>query len=191
MSPERLLGQSYKYPADIYSIGLVFLECALGRFPYDVNGVVLDLMTSIINGPSPTLPREGVASGRWSPEFANFIDCCLCKDPESRSTAAELLLHPWMAKHAATRTQAQMVQWLAGIKTQLDQRRASGDEHSAASGGVAMDTSTSGVAGSAGGAPFDAAYNNTTTTGAGGAQAARHNVPADAASSFYQVKEIK
>ena len=34
MSPERLQGQPYSYPSDIWAIGLVLAEGALGRFPY-------------------------------------------------------------------------------------------------------------------------------------------------------------
>jgi len=36
MSPERLQGQPYSYPSDVWSIGLSLLTCALGKYPVDV-----------------------------------------------------------------------------------------------------------------------------------------------------------
>ena len=36
MSPERLRGVSYSYASDIWSLGLVLAEGALGRFPYSI-----------------------------------------------------------------------------------------------------------------------------------------------------------
>ena len=41
MSPERLKGGSYSYASDIWSVGLVLAEGALGRFPYAVKVAVL------------------------------------------------------------------------------------------------------------------------------------------------------
>lgn len=34
MSPERLKGESYFSDTDIWSLGLLLVECVLGRFPY-------------------------------------------------------------------------------------------------------------------------------------------------------------
>jgi hypothetical protein len=157
MSPERLQGRPYKYPADVWAIGLVLLECALGRFPYSAalkTGVYLDMMQVIVNGPSPSLPRlpDGSFGGGWSREFVHFIACCLHKDPEQRATAEELLLHPWLsqaaqrcANNGGLRTKEQMRAWVAGIKP-LVQARARAERAKAEGdfGAGAMDTSTSG-----------------------------------------------
>lgn len=200
MSPERLQGKAYKYPSDIWALGLVLVECAIGKFPYDLSGVYLDLMQNIITGPSPSLPRQADGSlGKWSKEFANFIDCCLSKDPEQRSTAEELLMHPWFKKMATTqpRTPEQMRDWIARVKVQIhakslaDRRKADGCD--------AMDTSTNGrpvnpypAVAESSSDPFDAGYNNTTTSGGtAAAQQPRNNIPANSQSSFYQVKQIQ
>src|SRR4051812_17214219 len=111
--------------ADIWAVGIVLLECALGKFPYAMTGVYLDMMQAVVNGPSPSLPKSPDGSyGKYSREFANFVQCCLCKDPEQRSTAEELLLHPWFAHAARTfpRSPAQMQAWIADIKLRLDAR---------------------------------------------------------------------
>jgi mitogen-activated protein kinase kinase 1 len=34
MSPERIRGDSYGFNTDVWSLGLLVLECALGRYPY-------------------------------------------------------------------------------------------------------------------------------------------------------------
>lgn len=36
MSPERLRGEPYYADTDIWSLGLVILECALGKFPFSL-----------------------------------------------------------------------------------------------------------------------------------------------------------
>lgn len=47
MSPERIMNSHYSYSADIWSLGLTVFECATGRFPYDVNGCLSDLMLQV------------------------------------------------------------------------------------------------------------------------------------------------
>lgn len=34
MSPERIRGDSYSFNTDVWSLGLLVLECAVGRYPY-------------------------------------------------------------------------------------------------------------------------------------------------------------
>jgi mitogen-activated protein kinase kinase 1 len=34
MSPERIRGDSYGFNTDVWSLGLLVLECAVGRYPY-------------------------------------------------------------------------------------------------------------------------------------------------------------
>eukprot|EP00276_Gloeochaete_wittrockiana_P021902 CAMPEP_0184349714 /NCGR_PEP_ID=MMETSP1089-20130417/36429_1 /TAXON_ID=38269 ORGANISM="Gloeochaete wittrockiana, Strain SAG46.84" /NCGR_SAMPLE_ID=MMETSP1089 /ASSEMBLY_ACC=CAM_ASM_000445 /LENGTH=390 /DNA_ID=CAMNT_0026682131 /DNA_START=39 /DNA_END=1211 /DNA_ORIENTATION=+ len=97
MSPERISGQKYSYDSDIWSVGLSLVECALGRFPYPPPGEntrqlgFWELMDYIVSRPPPTLP-----STPFSPEFCNFVDTCLKKNPAVRPTANELLVHPWI-----------------------------------------------------------------------------------------------
>jgi serine/threonine protein kinase len=40
MSPERLHHRPYSYSSDVWSIGLTFLQLALGRYPYSSNAPV-------------------------------------------------------------------------------------------------------------------------------------------------------
>lgn len=47
MSPERINGQPYSSPADIWALGLTLLECATGRYPYDASGGTIQLMIQV------------------------------------------------------------------------------------------------------------------------------------------------
>lgn len=38
MSPERIQGHSYGFNTDVWSLGLLLLECAVGRYPYPPQG---------------------------------------------------------------------------------------------------------------------------------------------------------
>ncbi len=52
MSPERLNGNGtgYSWPADVWSAGLIMLECAMGQHPYAAIGETVSL--------PPTPPRD-------------------------------------------------------------------------------------------------------------------------------------
>jgi serine/threonine protein kinase len=36
MSPERLKGEEHGFDSDIWSLGVSIAECAIGRFPFDL-----------------------------------------------------------------------------------------------------------------------------------------------------------
>ena len=95
MSPERLKGEGYYADTDIWSIGLVLLECALGRFPFPLNTELSEIgfweiLTAIENCDPLELPED-----EFSDEFRDFIKMTLNKKPGMRSSAAELLEHPF------------------------------------------------------------------------------------------------
>uniref|UniRef100_A0A5B6ZJZ2 mitogen-activated protein kinase kinase n=1 Tax=Davidia involucrata TaxID=16924 RepID=A0A5B6ZJZ2_DAVIN len=97
MSPERISGGKYGYRSDIWSLGLVLLECATGHFPYTppqregwIN--VYELMETIVDQPPPRAPSD-----QFSPEFSSFISACIQKDPKDRQTANELMEHPFIS----------------------------------------------------------------------------------------------
>mmetsp|Transcript_15329 Transcript_15329/g.23865 ORF Transcript_15329/g.23865 Transcript_15329/m.23865 type:complete len:327 (-) Transcript_15329:49-1029(-) len=111
MSPERLLGCQYSHKADIWSLGILILECALGRHPYlSADGgqtVVFELMQRVVSEPAP-IP-EG---GSLSPELVDFVRNCLIKDENSRWSAAQLLQHPYIQRHWA-KSEPYVAKWLA------------------------------------------------------------------------------
>eukprot|EP00249_Psilotum_nudum_P006633 c19946_g1_i1 orf=909-1961(-) len=100
MSPERISGSAYGYDSDIWSLGLVILECATGRFPYLPPGQAdgwlnfYELLETIVEQPSPVAPAD-----EFSPEFCSFISGCIQKEPKKRLSAAELLNHPFITMY--------------------------------------------------------------------------------------------
>jgi len=98
IQPERISGSSYDYKSDIWSLGLVILECAIGRFPYipsEGEGWLsfYELLEAIVDQPPPSAPAD-----QFSPEFCSFISSCIQKDPAERMSASELLNHPFIKK---------------------------------------------------------------------------------------------
>ncbi|KAL5572528.1 hypothetical protein UlMin_022125 [Ulmus minor] len=99
MSPERIIGSTYDYSSDIWSLGLVVLECAIGRFPYMQSEdeeswpSFYELLEAIVESPPPSAPSD-----QFSPEFCSFISACIQKDPEKRSSSLNLLSHPFIKK---------------------------------------------------------------------------------------------
>ncbi|CAI9106391.1 OLC1v1005534C1 [Oldenlandia corymbosa var. corymbosa] len=99
MAPERISGGSYDYKSDIWSLGMVILECAIGRFPYIQSEdqqrwpSFYELLEGIVAGPPPSAPPD-----QFSPEFCSFISACIQKDPSVRASSLELLSHPFIRK---------------------------------------------------------------------------------------------
>ncbi|XP_020097071.1 mitogen-activated protein kinase kinase 1-like isoform X1 [Ananas comosus] len=98
MSPERISNAKYGYKSDIWSLGLVILECAIGRFPYVPSeeegwSNIYELLETIVNQPPPS------ATDEFSPEFRSFISSCLQKDPKRRMSSLQLLGHPFIEKY--------------------------------------------------------------------------------------------
>ncbi|XP_068639861.1 mitogen-activated protein kinase kinase 6 [Aristolochia californica] len=99
MSPERISGKTYDYSSDIWSLGLVILECAIGRFPYIPSEKeegwlsFYELLEAIVDQPPPSAPAD-----QFSPEFCSFISACIQKDPQDRMSSLDLLNHPFIKK---------------------------------------------------------------------------------------------
>ncbi|CAK8534309.1 unnamed protein product [Lathyrus sativus] len=100
MSPERfdpeVYGGNYNgFSADIWSLGLTLFELYVGHFPFLQSGQRPNwamLMCAICFSDPPSLPDAA------SPEFRDFVECCLKKESRERWTAAQLLTHPFLCK---------------------------------------------------------------------------------------------
>ncbi|KAJ6698944.1 MAP KINASE KINASE [Salix purpurea] len=100
MSPERISGERYDYKSDIWSLGLILLECATGQFSFIPPVLeegwtnVYELMVAIVDQPPPSAPPD-----QFSPEFCSFISACVQKDPKDRQSAHELMKHPFITMY--------------------------------------------------------------------------------------------
>ncbi|KAI3923815.1 hypothetical protein MKW92_030831 [Papaver armeniacum] len=71
--PERISGSTYDYSSDIWSLGMVILECTIGRFPYiqsedQGSPKFYELLQAIVGKPPPSAPPD-----QFSPEFCSAI----------------------------------------------------------------------------------------------------------------------
>ncbi|ESW30264.1 hypothetical protein PHAVU_002G138400 [Phaseolus vulgaris] len=99
MSPERIDPERWggenadEFAGDVWSMGVVMLECLLGYFPLIGAGQRADwatLMCAICFGEKLEMPEKA------SPEFQNFVRRCLEKNWRKRATVLELLHHPFL-----------------------------------------------------------------------------------------------
>lgn len=99
MSPEVIRGDApatsrFSGAADIWSLGCVILEMATGRRPWSTLDNEWAIMYNIARGNPPQLPTED----QLSEMGIDFLKKCFERDPAKRSTAAELLQHPWIVE---------------------------------------------------------------------------------------------
>lgn len=95
-------GESYFADTDIWSLGLLLLECATGRFPYpfeeDKESMQVlgfwELLKYITMKDIPKLPED-----KFGPDFRDFISKCLRKQAGTRLSASDLLRHPFIQKY--------------------------------------------------------------------------------------------
>uniref|UniRef100_A0A7S0CZR5 mitogen-activated protein kinase kinase n=1 Tax=Amorphochlora amoebiformis TaxID=1561963 RepID=A0A7S0CZR5_9EUKA len=110
LSPERIAGAKFSYPADIWALGISLYFCATGKLPIPKD--FWSLVDAISKKPSPKLDSK-----EFSSQCCNFIDLCLTKDPKKRGTAEQLLRHPFI-------TNANSKKDLSKYLTSVDERKA-------------------------------------------------------------------
>jgi mitogen-activated protein kinase kinase 2 len=114
MSPERLSGDCYSFSADIWSLGLVLVEAALGFYPIAALASAAapgdkaeaqplefwDLHDLVKNGacPSRLLTRCGA---EWA-SLQSLAAACLKKDGSKRPCAKDLLLRKYEVAHSTS-----------------------------------------------------------------------------------------
>lgn len=110
MSPERIRGEHYGFPADVWALGMVLVEAASGGrnpfFPGDAGSgtapspTYLEVAETILSSPEPKLPPVIAGPGGTpvppSRAFRDFVEtCCLRKDPAARLPPNVLLEAPF------------------------------------------------------------------------------------------------
>ncbi|KAM9532694.1 dual specificity mitogen-activated protein kinase kinase 5 isoform 2-T2 [Guaruba guarouba] len=100
MAPERISGEQYGIHSDVWSLGISFMELALGRFPYPQiqknqgSLMPLQLLQCIVDEESPVLP-----AGEFSEPFVHFITQCMKKQPKERPAPEDLMGHPFIVQY--------------------------------------------------------------------------------------------
>lgn len=90
-APEVIRSEDYSHPADIWSLGCTLIELLTGKPPYDDLADVACLF-KMAEGQTPPLPSHIEA------DCLDFLKSCLHPNPSTRSTATQLLEHPWILK---------------------------------------------------------------------------------------------
>ncbi|XP_012384910.2 serine/threonine-protein kinase 36 isoform X4 [Dasypus novemcinctus] len=89
MSPELVEERPYDHTADLWSVGCILYELAVGTPPFYTTSI-FQLVSLILKDPV-----------RWpstiSPCFKNFLQGLLTKDPQQRLSWPDLLYHPFIA----------------------------------------------------------------------------------------------
>jgi len=93
MAPELIRSSPYSFAVDIWSLGIMCRELAEGEPPYVQVPPLKALLLIVTDG----IPEISEPENR-SPEFLDFLDKCLAKDPAQRPTAVALLEHPFIRK---------------------------------------------------------------------------------------------
>ncbi|KAJ8271342.1 hypothetical protein COCON_G00102010 [Conger conger] len=100
MAPERISGEQYGIHSDVWSVGISFMELALGNFPYPQiqknqgSLMPLQLLQCIVDENPPVLPV-----GQFSEKFINFITQCMKKLPKERPAPNNLMDHPFIMQY--------------------------------------------------------------------------------------------
>ena len=81
LSPEQVSGRSASASSDIYSLGLVLLECLTGRIEF--GGSPLEAAVA-------RLSRDPEIPGSLGPQWPSLLAGMTARDPDSRPTAAEV-----------------------------------------------------------------------------------------------------
>lgn len=108
MSPERITGNNYSYPSDVWSFGIVVYELATGNYPFDCKDDFLLQITKIVEGPEPELDNK-----IFSEELCDFVKKCLKKESNERATISDLIKHPWIVNHVNDKDN--ISEWLANL----------------------------------------------------------------------------
>lgn len=118
MAPERIRGDEYSFASDVWSFGIIFYQCALGKFPITSNDQEIqtvnfwNLLGALTTDVEVTLPPE------YSDGLKDFIERCLRLDPKQRDDVKALVELPWIMKYSSDESNAELLDWVTSVDAQ-------------------------------------------------------------------------
>lgn len=100
MAPERIQSQPYSYPSDIWSLGLVLVECATGEYPFPEARTHIDMVQTVLDVVEEDIVPSPDAG--FSEEFRELVASCVKKDPDDRLPPDILLGSPWLVDNGVS-----------------------------------------------------------------------------------------
>lgn len=100
MAPETVRASYYDYGADVWSVGILAIECAEWVPP--LFGMDCGKALETIRAGNTT--QDFKRPDMWSAEFADFVHGCLTRDRSQRYSVPQLLKHPFL-KQACSQVQ--------------------------------------------------------------------------------------
>ncbi|XP_062185076.1 mitogen-activated protein kinase kinase kinase 3-like isoform X2 [Phragmites australis] len=98
MAPEVIMNsKGYSLAVDIWSLGCTIIEMATARPPWHQYEGVAAIFKIANSKDIPEIPDS------FSEEGKKFLQLCLKRDPASRSSASQLMDHPFVHDHPAVR----------------------------------------------------------------------------------------
>ncbi|XP_006812536.1 dual specificity mitogen-activated protein kinase kinase 5-like [Saccoglossus kowalevskii] len=122
MAPERVLGDEYGVPSDVWSLGVFLLEMAQGRFPYPTTPKeqalsAIDLLQCIVHENPPRLPP-----GIFTAAFADFVEQCMQKTPSNRPKPEALMMHPFIQMYDDSNSQI-IAEWVCSMQQEIKKQK--------------------------------------------------------------------
>ncbi|CAJ1341136.1 unnamed protein product [Effrenium voratum] len=108
MSPERALGKDYSFRSDVWSAGMVVLELANGKYPYEAKNF-LDLYECLCAQPEPRLD-----AAKFPKPLCDFVAQCLRRDESKRPDAITLAKHSLVESQGAEQIK-RLAEWFATL----------------------------------------------------------------------------
>ncbi|GAM23376.1 hypothetical protein SAMD00019534_065510 [Acytostelium subglobosum LB1] len=95
MAPELLMMRDFNSKIDIWSLGCTVIELLTGKPPF-YNLSPMEALVNIVDERKPIdLPKD------ISKELTSFLQSCLVRVPSQRSSAEQLIKHPWLVAAAS------------------------------------------------------------------------------------------
>ena len=119
MAPERLRNESYSFKSDVWSLGLIIYQAALGRFPIKGDPLKFsdwDILT-FGEGITIELPKA------YSEGIYDFLIHCLSPSPENRSDIVELSNHQWLLQFASNDCDKPLKDWINSSFTKYSEHK--------------------------------------------------------------------